>query len=452
MPYSGKRGSAGADLPSLASRGNHMEEHQENIIEGTLEDLCQELLPLTVGAEESAQTSEQPMEVSENIGVVERAACGTNLPTDASQAPLQQRPKKLGNAAKGRLRALIGIGVSPQEATQLATKSFAELKKMGYKFGSTKSTPEQKSIKRPRSEEESPKGNPPKAPRVSETPPTQTPSSSKAYSEVVSQIRVGIKDSSPMSDAQLGSLCNSILQKISTMEKGEGPSFNGYSLRPGWLLITCGDQRSKTWLTELTPSLKPWPEANLAVIPENELPKPNIGMVFIPEIDSSKIEQSITLLRVQNQGLHSEFWRVIHSKAEKGGVMLTLSLDDQSVETLKKLELKANLGFRKVHFRLKGSNKAQQSEVETTLPPAPLKQNPDQRAIPGTSKSTTTKVLPKPKRVVPVSPSPIPASSGSRDQQRFPHRGASRSRYSSRGKGLQRGTRQGHSSAQHRPH
>ncbi|XP_063382449.1 uncharacterized protein LOC134668891 [Cydia fagiglandana] len=413
--------------------------------EGTLEDLCQELMPLMVGAEDSAQTSEQAMEGVESADTVERSDthCPNN-PTEAPNPDTRKSVKKLTGSVKGRYKALRGLGVAHEEALQLSAKSFAELKKMGYKFGSSHSKPEPKSAKRPRSEEKSPQGNASKFPKVSESPTTQ-PQPPQPYNEVLSQVRVGIKDSKPMNVAQLGSLCNTILQKIATLEMDKGPKFKGYAYKPGWLLITCSDQRSKAWLEEITPTLKPWPEANLGVIPENELPKPNIGMVFMPEIDDSKVKQSLSLLYAQNQGLHTELWKILHTKVEKGGVMVTLSLDDVSVENLQKKGLKANLGFREVQFRLKGQPKTQQPETQPTQNPTP------QPAIPVPPTTLTQTPAPKvpsgPKRAAPSTSNPTPGSSG---MQRFlANRGGHRGKNRPRGRG-NGGGHQGHNSAHRR--
>ncbi|XP_063365787.1 uncharacterized protein LOC134654250 [Cydia amplana] len=419
-----------------------MENAKEQKTEGTLEDLCQELMPLMVGAEDSAQTSEQAMEGVESADTVERSDtyCPNN-PTEAPNPETRKSVKKLAGSAKGRYKALRGLGIAHEEALQLSAKSFAELKKMGHKFGSTHSRPEPKSTKRPRSEEKSPQGNSCKNPRVTVTPPTQ-PQPPQPYNEVLSQVRVGIKDSKPMSVAQLETLCNTILQKIVTLEMDEGPKFKGYAYKPGWLLITCSDQRSKAWLEQITPSLKPWPEANLGVIPENELPKPNIGMVFIPEIDDSKVRQSLSLLYAQNQGLYTEYWKILHTKVEKSGVMVTLSLDDMSVKSLQKKGLKANLGFREVQFRLKGQPKTQQPETQPSQDPPPQDANP---TVPTTlSQKPARKVPSGPKRAASSTSNPKPGPSG---LQRFlANRGGSRGNNRPRGKG-DRGGHQGRTSA-----
>lgn len=424
-----------------------MEEVTKKQTEGTLEDLCQELLPLTVCAEETAQTSVQAMEVVESADTVEKVAERPNPPTENPTTDTRKPRKKMVGSTRGRYKALVGLGVKPEEALQLSVKSFAELKKMGYKFGGSQSKPGQKPVKRPRSEEESPQGNLPKNPRVSETPPTQAttqPQQAQAYSEVLSQIRVGIKDSSPMTDTQLGSLCYTILQKISTLKMAEGPKFLGYSYKPGWLLITCEDQRSKAWLEEMTPSLKPWPEANLRVIPENELPKPNIGMVFIPDLSDADVKMALSLLCAQNFGLYTEYWKILHTKVEKGGVMVTVAIDDQSVENLRKMDLKASLGFRKIQFRLKGTPKAQQPEPDTS--PTPPPQNPSTTKDP--NQTPARKVPPGPKRAVPPNPASNPVA-GTSGTQRFPtNRGGNRGSNRSRGRG--RGGRQGHANAQRR--
>ncbi|XP_063838175.1 uncharacterized protein LOC135087307 [Ostrinia nubilalis] len=291
------------------------------------------------------------METEESISTAERAACGSHSLTDEYTAS-KPTGRKMSSAAKKRFGALRQLGVEPNMASTLAVKSFAELKQMGYKFKASQPESGRKPVKRVRSEEESPKGHITKVPKVSETLNTST---TVAYSEAVRSIRVGIKDSkSLMTNTQLESLRNTILQSIAKSGRGEGPKFVGCSFKPGWLLITCEDERSKTWLENIVPPLKPWPEASLVLLSESEIRKPNVGVVYIPISEASSATRALEFFGAQNEGLNTEHWKVLNTKVDKGGLTLTVSLDDHSFEALKMMDLKANIGFKKVQFRIKG--------------------------------------------------------------------------------------------------
>lgn len=344
-------------------------EKNQNVTESqTLDELCQELMPLTVDAEQSAHMSGQLMEVTDSTDTAERALTGPNLPSSSSSQTTKtaaQRKAQSG-AAKLRYKALKAQGVEPSQAAALSTKSFAELKKMGYRFEQSKS---ERPVKRPRVEEESPQGQPiKKAQRTTESVPTSRPS--VPYSTALTSTRVGVKDSNPMSDTQLDRLYDAIVSRIASSEKGKGPAFTGLSLKPGWLLITCADQHAVTWLGQNVPSLKPWPGADLSLISERDLPKTKVGVVFIPNPEAKDTNKVLSLLRAQNEGLNTEIWKVLHKKDEKGGVILTLSMDDLSVEILKRKDLKANLAFKTVQFRIKGAKASTQNEG-TSAPPPP---------------------------------------------------------------------------------
>ncbi|XP_063824707.1 uncharacterized protein LOC135074370 [Ostrinia nubilalis] len=445
------RGSAGVDLLSLATRGTNMNKCSPKKSNGNLEDLCQELMPLIEGVEQPTQISEQlSMETEESISTAERAACGSHSLTDEYTAS-KPTGRKMSSAAKKRFGALRQLGVEPNMASTLAVKSFAELKQMGYKFKASQPESGRKPVKRVRSEEESPKGHITKVPKVSETLNTST---TVAYSEAVRSIRVGIKDSkSLMTNTQLESLRNTILQSIAKSGRGEGPKFVGCSFKPGWLLITCEDERSKTWLENIVPPLKPWPEASLVLLSESEIRKPNVGVVYIPISEASSATRALEFFGAQNEGLNTEHWKVLNTKVDKGGLTLTVSLDDHSFEALKMMDLKANIGFKKVQFRIKGPIQDSKPSAE---PPTTAATTTTSTPVPAsltTPPEGTVQVRTGPQRVNPPStPSTSTSTLPNRGRgTRFPpNRGTTRGAHPPRGRGQHRGPYRGRRGTQGR--
>ncbi|KAI8432702.1 hypothetical protein MSG28_013665 [Choristoneura fumiferana] len=166
--------------------------------------------------------------------------------------------------------------------------------------------------------------------------------------------RVGIRDINPMTDEQLDSLYFALTRRIAESPEGKGPNFESLYYKPGWLLIVCKNQHAKSWLDKIIPSLKPWPGSKLSLISESDVLNPKIGVVFIPIPEAKDIGHTLCLLRAQNKGLQTDIWKVLSKRDEKDGVTLTLSLDELSVEALKKTDLKASLAFRKVK-KVKGA-------------------------------------------------------------------------------------------------
>ncbi|KOA95835.1 Uncharacterized protein OBRU01_27368, partial [Operophtera brumata] len=62
------------------------------------------------------------------------------------------------------------------------------------------------------------------------------------------------------------------------------------------------------------------------------------------EVES--IDVAIHLLRTQNEGLYTELWKVLYSKSEENGHVVTFSLDELSVEALAAVDFQATLGFK----------------------------------------------------------------------------------------------------------
>lgn len=416
-------------------------ELQSNINSGTLESLIQDLMPLTMEAEESTSIAGQQMETVEISSTATGSASQgepKQLTDDPNTSNMRQRKKNPCKSQKIRFKALLSIGVPPSEAKHLAIKSFAELKKLGHIFPTSQTLVP---TKRHRSEEESPQGHIKKAPKVRDGGLTQNAPSSSAsqgtsqsppistgpaptpmtYNKVASSIRVGIKHEQPMTNEQLVLLRDNILRKIIDLGKGEGPEFHGCSFRPGWLLVTCENQQAKTWLEATIPSLKPWAGAKLTVLGEKDLPQTHIATVYVPEADAKTPQAALALLCVQNKHLNTELWKVLNSKVERGGVTITFSLDDSSVEGLKKSDLKASLGFNKVQFRLKESSQ-QAPKTGTKTSPTP--------------QASTSSTLP-------INPPPttrplVEIRRGT--QSRFPSgRGTNRGANRSRGRGQSRG-------------
>lgn len=266
-----------------------------------------------------------------------------DMPTTSDES---QRRKRLSGAARKRFKRLLEQNVSAGDARALATMHWADLRKTG------KLPPEElRAVKRARSEEESPKTQPKKAAKL-----VHVDSAKPSFREVAGSSRVGIRDVKPMTEEEMSKVHEALLDKIADAKKGTGPRFLGLSQKPGWILVTCEDEASQNWLTNLVPIIKPWPEAKLSVMAESDLPKPTVATTLVPSSEAKSVEKALTLFGSQNPGLNPEHWRVLHTRNDKGGLVVTFSLDDPSVETLRRKGYKAVIGFKSVSFRVKGSS------------------------------------------------------------------------------------------------
>lgn len=345
---------------SLATRGNCMDIDSNNY--NTLLSSLEETISGAVTPPENTTPSdvETTMEASSetpcnvppiaaNVPIDIGTNPGVNVLTlgdapiaDGETTALQIRKS---GAYRKRLRKLLQANIDFEVASVMAEKPWSEL--------SSNPLVQQRSLKRDRSEEESPKEHAKKAPRISQL--SEGVVIKPTYSEQARSSRVGIRNSEPMNEEQMVLVHDALIAHIAaTIEaKGEGPNFLDFSHRPGWILVTCENQESADWLVGALGQIKPWPEATLSPMKESELPKPATATTYFPKCECKSVQLALTLLRAQNKGLNTEVWRVLHSRDDGNGWIVALSLDDPSVEALQSRDCRASLGFRKIHFKIR---------------------------------------------------------------------------------------------------
>lgn len=268
---------------------------------------------------------------------------------------------KLNGAARKRFRRLIAANVEVNEARALAVKPWNQIP-----IQNVPPDPKPKPTKRQRSEEESPKEQPKKAPRLEAS---HGVSPKLSFKQVAEAKRVGIRSATSMSDDQMKQVHRALtLAMLEVVGRGKGPKFAGFTHKPGWILVTCENQESLGWLEREVPKVKPWTGAELSIIPESELPKPMVVITFVPSSEVESLDEAIQLLRTQNEGLNTELWKVLHSKSEENGYVVTFSLDELSVEALAAVDFRATLGFKKVTFKVRGGSESKPPTVVETDP------------------------------------------------------------------------------------
>ncbi|XP_038217701.1 uncharacterized protein LOC119836446 isoform X1 [Zerene cesonia] len=164
-------------------------------------------------------------------------------------------------------------------------------------------------------------------------------------------IQVGIYNYRMMNEVQRNTLHRALNQAIVKLgAKGVGPRFLSLDHKPGWVQVVCEDELSRDWLFDEVPKLQPWPDAILHV--RNEKVLEECVVVYIPQYEAQSIDEAIKLLAVQNEGLNTESWHVIKSRTIGNGLAVAFSIDARSLETLKKNNLKAVLGFKTIQFKV----------------------------------------------------------------------------------------------------
>lgn len=170
-------------------------------------------------------------------------------------------------------------------------------------------------------------------------------------------IYVGIRNHTPMSKVQMISVSRDLNMAIIKIGiNGTGPRFSHNSHKNGWILITCEDHESREWLEKTVPKLNPWPGARLSIIPQSELETHILTTVLIPWKEGVTVPQALELLRVQNQGVETINWKIINATKKYTGLIVLLSIDRDSYNTIKNMNFMANLGASKIEFKFDHDN------------------------------------------------------------------------------------------------
>ncbi|CAH2228630.1 jg9158, partial [Pararge aegeria aegeria] len=351
---------------SLATRGTCMDTHMSNLLPSTSGGSDQEQRSKTDSAPtgifqelktsiDSATTGAPSVldrDVTMEDGGHTTSAQPSSKPAQPDNKNIYANPafRRLSGAGKKRMWRLLKEGLELNEAILQAGKPC-----------STQPNGPRHNLKRGRPEDNSPKEKPSKAPKLSTTPVRRGTNPPLSYRDIAGATRVGIQNVVPMTDAQMSSVRAALVTFLNTKgrcmdNRGAGPSFLGFTHKAGWILVTCENQRSKDWLVSELPNCKPWPEANLSIMEDSELPKPWIATTLIPATDASSVSEALDTIRYQNEGLYPEHWRVLNEKVDGAGIIAAISLDEISVETLRARDFRVNIGFRKIVFRVRGAN------------------------------------------------------------------------------------------------
>lgn len=260
------------------------------------------------------------------------------------------KKKRLGGAARKRLSRLLKSGVDYE--TALKTVSEQRVAQQKPERGQQTPSGQVEATKRLRSDDSTPDQRA-KKPREGETVKA-------SFRAAVEGVRVGLIHSdyptTALTNTQMGLLQQAVMQAVEEIPD-EGPQvrFLGCTQRPGWLLITCADGTSVSWLESVVTRLQPWDGARLKFVQGQDLPKPHVCVAYIPDDAGKRLTSEVVLnrLRKMNHGLNTREWTVLHRVEAGPGQTWTFSVDEASMDTLKGLEFRPFCGFGQVQFRPK---------------------------------------------------------------------------------------------------
>jgi hypothetical protein len=105
----------------------------------------------------------------------------------------------------------------------------------------------------------------------------------------------------------------------------------------GAVIMVCQDQETCDWLAGLMPNMMAWEGSRLKVVGLEALPIFKRVAAWIPG-PVEDTDMFLRRLRRLKQGLETVHWRVYERREESNGVRLVLSIDQDSVATLERLQ------------------------------------------------------------------------------------------------------------------
>ncbi|XP_036344517.1 uncharacterized protein LOC118753749 [Rhagoletis pomonella] len=143
--------------------------------------------------------------------------------------------------------------------------------------------------------------------------------------------------------------------------------FDGIHFRPGVILVDWLDAESAEWLRLIVPKLPGWEGAELTTCDGDNIPKVHVITTYLPKAAGVDTQKLLNLIIAQNEGMHTDLWKVYRSNDEKTGKLLTIGIDDRSLEAIKKKNciLRYRFGSVPVHLHKGREPKAKVAKPNT---------------------------------------------------------------------------------------
>lgn len=348
------------------------------------EDMAQ-LLKETADANDPVDTGVSANAGEANVVPSAGSSLGT-VQTDTDTGSVQQKrhPKRSG-AERKRMTRLVNEGMTLEEA-RLKCKDSA------FKGPRHRNSHQQdRGPKRNRSDTTIT----PQADKRAKTSSGAIPLVTRprlSYKDVVASVKVGIVPNNfperKLTYGEMDKLRLDVLQLIYVQrEQPFKPRFtSGAISKAGWLVFHCSDKETAEWLK----LQNLWADRGLLAVDEEEFPTGHILVGYFKQSADMDNEFILGVIKGQNAGLDTETWKTVQRRTEDRMVIMTLEVNEASLDTLKKTDLTVHYGFgQTVKFKVKG--KASGSEPAPGSSSTP-RNNPDtdqqNGARPSTSKGS----------------------------------------------------------------
>lgn len=195
-------------------------------------------------------------------------------------------------------------------------------------------------------------------------PARNKPTYAKALASVKMAVfaKEGIKET--LTKEQLTWISEAILEAIRT-EKEIKVKFLAVQFKPETLGIDCANEQSANWLSKAVEELRGWNGPQLKATTADKAPKHTTINVVFPRAAKTEVSNILEMLDHQNEGLRISSWKVVKQYAEGEAKRLIISIDEQSVDAMKRQdwELSYRYGTVRVYLKPIKEGRPQESQV-----------------------------------------------------------------------------------------
>lgn len=254
-------------------------------------------------------------------------------------------------------------------------------------------------------------------------------SSKPMYSHILGMVKLGfVTDDvsiNPLTDEQLVTLQEAIID--TTIDHGDGfqPEFEGCFPRSGWLMVACTNRNTADWLKAHQTSVREKSKLEVNIVEEVEFPRSHFVRGYFPHSLDLPNEKILASIAVQNS-MDAKKWRVIMRKTDGQLVHLLMAVDDNSWAKL--VGANGRIAYRFSHLKLMlkdvGKERAAGKQQVTKAAPAVTEKKGSGRLDEGPSTSKAA-VESAPVKAVSTSrgstdSTKVPKSGGRPDEPREP--------------------------------
>uniref|UniRef100_W8BMP6 DUF4780 domain-containing protein n=1 Tax=Ceratitis capitata TaxID=7213 RepID=W8BMP6_CERCA len=123
-------------------------------------------------------------------------------------------------------------------------------------------------------------------------------------------------------------------------------------LRPGALLCDCVNEETVNWLKDIVTKLTDWDGPELTTSQERVIPDAYVMTLALPKSIGQDFDRTLALIAAQNEDLNTEVWKFVNEREENEKQVVTIRVDKDSFNAMKRNEWKLYYRFEKLsaHF------------------------------------------------------------------------------------------------------